>query len=267
MGLSLMTVPVAVMCCFNDDRSLGESSEAKRCGLDCFPAICFVCQTHFHQWTAPVPVSCGTPMTPWAALMSPASTVHMHASLQIAHVAAAGHMSGRGQPQEPAEALRPALERSGRCLIVCSRHSELAGMPQGFCCEQLVRCSRSVRCCCRAPKREKSTAELTEARWAREERGCCGAACAPTVLIPALILFSDLIGSLASGATSDSSWLMPLTGHPTSMHRVLLCARCHCSRRRGASMLHGVTCHLQQCCLIWGVALHDRSLLASLLQE
>ncbi len=30
VGLSLMTVPVAVMCFFNDDRSLGESSEAKR---------------------------------------------------------------------------------------------------------------------------------------------------------------------------------------------------------------------------------------------
>ena len=30
VGLSLMVVPVVVMCCFNDDRSLGESSEAKR---------------------------------------------------------------------------------------------------------------------------------------------------------------------------------------------------------------------------------------------
>ena len=36
VGLSLMIVPVAVMCCFNDDRSLGESSEAKRCELGCF---------------------------------------------------------------------------------------------------------------------------------------------------------------------------------------------------------------------------------------
>ena len=33
VGLSLMVVPVVVMCCFNDDRSLGESSEAKRCIL------------------------------------------------------------------------------------------------------------------------------------------------------------------------------------------------------------------------------------------
>ena len=30
VGLSLMIVPVVVMCCFNDDKSLGESSEAKR---------------------------------------------------------------------------------------------------------------------------------------------------------------------------------------------------------------------------------------------
>ena len=30
VGLSLMVVPVVVMCCFNDDKSLGESSEAKR---------------------------------------------------------------------------------------------------------------------------------------------------------------------------------------------------------------------------------------------
>ena len=47
VGLSLMIVPVAVMCCFNDDRSLGDSSEAKRCELGCLLNIRFVYQTPF----------------------------------------------------------------------------------------------------------------------------------------------------------------------------------------------------------------------------
>ena len=40
VGLSLMIVPVAVMCCFNDDKSLGESSEAKRCELGTASRTC-----------------------------------------------------------------------------------------------------------------------------------------------------------------------------------------------------------------------------------
>ena len=60
MGLSLMTVPVAVMCCFNDDRSLGESSEAKRCELGCFLYTCCVYQTDLNQGTALPLISSGT---------------------------------------------------------------------------------------------------------------------------------------------------------------------------------------------------------------
>ena len=61
----------------------------------------------------------------------------------------------------------------------------------------------------RPAKRVQSEAELREAQWAQEEnKGCCGAACPPTVLIPALILFSDLIGSLASGMAPCISLLL-----------------------------------------------------------
>lgn len=69
-------------------------------------------------------------------------------------------------------------------------------------------------CCAggRPAKRVQSEAELREAQWSQEEhRGCCAAACPPTVLIPALILFSDLIGSLASGAATS---LIPCAAAP-----------------------------------------------------
>ena len=61
----------------------------------------------------------------------------------------------------------------------------------------------------RPAKRVRSEAELWEAQWNQEEHhGCCAAACPPTVLIPALILFSDLIGSLASGTNDTVSCSM-----------------------------------------------------------
>lgn len=65
--------------------------------------------------------------------------------------------------------------------------------------------AEGVFACGRPAKRVQSEAELREAQWAQEEhQGCCAGACPPTVLIPALILFSDLIGSLASGNTVPS---------------------------------------------------------------
>ncbi len=82
---------------------------------------------------------------------------------------------------------------------------------------------------CRPAKRVQSEAELREAQWAQEEhQGCCAAACPPTVLIPALILFSDLIGSLASGNTIGCSPVSIATCCPleSSLQGVLIVWKC-----------------------------------------
>lgn len=84
VGLSLMIVPVAVMCCFNDDRSLGESSEAKRCEPGCLLQL-FLCLLN-----PPLSGDCPTNDLLWrssSSLDSPHESsifMHMHAIQQDA---------------------------------------------------------------------------------------------------------------------------------------------------------------------------------------
>jgi hypothetical protein len=70
----------------------------------------------------------------------------------------------------------------------------------GSCLFLLLHCRARSRYS-RAAQDEEAAAKAEAA--AEKPPGCCGAACAPALLIPGLILFSDLLGSLASGACGD----------------------------------------------------------------
>ena len=147
--------------------------------------------------------------------------MHMHAIQQDAHVDTAGHPAGKASHRSPQTHSRSAQSAAPVVWLpapALPRNQE----SRKISVSRLSAVSVIVQCCCRAPKRDKSTAELAEAQWEREEHGCCGAACPPTVLIPALILFSDLIGSLASGVTPSCSQPMSLAGNHLSTQHVLL---------------------------------------------
>ena len=89
-------------------------------------------QTHLYLEKAPLCMFPGTPMTPLAALMSPTLPMRMHAFLQGACVAASGHPSGRGQPQESAEAQQMRSQCNGCCVAMSSRRLRWRGCRKIF---------------------------------------------------------------------------------------------------------------------------------------
>ena len=129
VGLSLMTVPVAVMCCFNDDRSLGESSEAKRCELGCFLNICFASPSSGDRPTAHLP---------WHAcdsLGSPHEFGIAHARVCIparCPCSCCKAPKHRGQLQKLGQRRSGQRTRcSGCCVAIWFCHFKSTVMPQG----------------------------------------------------------------------------------------------------------------------------------------
>ena len=183
VGLSLMTVPVAVMCFFNDDRSLGESSEAKR---------------YHMRLEEPVPLcpSCHHGLHCMSALLRPECSVSL-----------TNHCCTGTYGRQPCKyACKDDQVFSGRGV-----NTAITGHAYHLINQLVIVLYR------RPAKRVQSEAELREARWSQQEHnGCCAASCPPTVLIPALILFSDLIGSLASGM---APLLCPLSTDFALSHR------------------------------------------------